>query len=438
MPTKSVLSKLNSIAIFVVLFFLGTSPVHAARIMLIGGALEDDNASIFNGLMKSTGKAWSYNQSNLKNCEEDWKMTKCPRIAVVTSASENLAAGIAVYNNDDLTHPNSLSYHNLFQKWGYSPKHVQIAIDNYLLASKAGNPIGEANIEIIQQADVVFFNGGDQSRHSKSWLNSDGTDSQIMRILRDRVIKNEVIIAGTSAGTAVQGEMIYGEGNTYGYLTVNDLAQKSVDSLSGLLDDRLGNGGFQFENNGGMMNGFGFLSRNIAFDTHFEARSRLGRMVVAMNALKTNIGIGVDENTAFFMDDNHGVVYGASSVIIVDTSFAVVSTDSSHFNVNEAIVNILNEGDKYNFITNSLQTTRAKIQNPQFQTGIESADIYAPYEATRLITHLIDQVPNVNYGFGDIAHPGFRFEFIKDRFTSGYFSNNKYTAEKVIMNILDY
>ena len=437
MQKKSLVSNHNLVAIFVMLFFLRATPTHAARIMLVGGALADDNASIFDGLMKSTGKAWNYNQGNFKNCEEDWKMTKCPKVAVVTSASENLAAGIEVYNNDDLTHLNSLSYHHLFQKWGYSPRHVQIAIDNYLQASIAGNSVGDANIEIIKQADVVFFNGGDQSRHSKSWLNSDGTDSQIMRILRNRVINNEVIIAGTSAGTAVQGEMIYGEGNTYGYLAVNDLAQKPVDSLSGLLDDRLGNSGFQFENNGGMMNGFGFLSRNIAFDTHFEARSRLGRMLVAMNALGTNIGIGVDENTAFFMDDNHGVVYGASSVFIVDTNYAVVSAKSNHFNVTDAIVNVLNEGDRFNFITNTLQTIRSKIQKPQFQIGIESNDIYSPYEATKLITHLIDQIPSANYGFGDIAHPGFRFEFIKDKFTNGYFSNNKYTAEKVKMNILD-
>jgi cyanophycinase len=438
MQTKTLIKNHRLIILLVVMYFFGAAPLYAARIMLIGGALEDDNASIFDGLMKSTGKVWNYNKTNFKNCDADWKLTRCPRMAVVTSASENLAAGIAVYNTDDLTHPNSLSYHNLFQKWGYSPKHVQIAIDNYHLASKSGNAVGDANIEIIKQADVVFLNGGDQSRHSKSWLNSDGTDSPILKILRDRVINNEVVIAGSSAGTAVQGQMIYGEGNSYGYLTVNDLAQKSIDSLSGLLDDRLGNSGFQFENNGGMMNGFGFLSRNIAFDTHFEARSRLGRMVVAMNALGTNIGIGVDENTAFFMDDNHGVVYGASSVFIVDTSYAIITNKSNHFNITGALVNVLNVGDKFNFNTNSLVTFRPKIKKPQYQTSTDSSKIYAPYEATKLISHLIDQVPNKNNGFGDKSHPGFHYEFIKDRFTCGYYLDNEYTAEKVKMNIMAY
>jgi cyanophycinase len=415
-----------------------TLPAHATKIFLVGGALEDDNYSIYNALLNATHKNWKYNPASKENCSVDWDTTPCPRIAVVVSGSDNLASGIDIFNGSTSTIFKGFSYYNLFQRWGFSPKLVQIAIDNYATASVAGNPVGDANIAIVKQADVVFFNGGDQSRHSRAWINKNGSDSPILAILRTRVNQDSVIVAGTSAGTAVQGHYTYGEGNSYGYLTINDLAAKSVDSQTGLLDDRAGDSGFKFDNNGGKMLGFGFLSRNIAFDTHFDQRGRLGRMIVAMKSLEASDAVGVDENTALYIQDDVGTVYGANGVFIADSTAAQFSATSQRMNVTGVRMNILTDGDSYNFKTKIVSSSKAPIERAYVLGSKSSNNIFGSYVSTKLMTHLTIQTGDVNHGYSDKDRPGFEYRFSKDNKTSGHYSMGQYTVKNVIMDILNF
>lgn len=74
------------------------------------------------------------------------------------------------------------------------------------------------NLEYIKRADVIFFNGGDQSRHARCWLADDGTPNKIFNIILLRALSNSVILSGTSAGAMVMCSPIYGNGYTYGHL----------------------------------------------------------------------------------------------------------------------------------------------------------------------------------------------------------------------------
>jgi cyanophycinase-like exopeptidase len=110
----------------------------------------------------------------------------------------------------------------------------------------------------------VFFNGGDQSRHARAWFKDDGTDSDIMRVLRDRFIEG-LVIAGTSAGAAIQSNPTYGEGYSYGYYYFNaDLKTCRIGEQ--LVDDRDGTNSFRYDENGGYMKGFGFV-QDVLVDT---------------------------------------------------------------------------------------------------------------------------------------------------------------------------
>jgi cyanophycinase len=255
--------------------------------------------------------------------------------------------------------------------------------------------------------------------------------------LRSRVNQDAVVIAGTSAGTAVQGKYIYGEGNSYGYLTFNDLAPKTVDDLSGLLDIRAGNSGFQYDNNGGKMQGFGFLARHMAFDTHFDNRARLGRMIVAMKNLKTTTGIGVDENTALSIHDDIATVYGEHGVFLADSSKAFFSATTKHLNETGVRVSILTNGDSYNFKNKKIHSTKKRILKPQFSGSVESHNLFGSYLSTELMTHLIDQSGNTNLGISDPARPGFKYIFRKDKKSFGNLSNGQYTVQNIIIDILD-
>jgi cyanophycinase len=217
-------------------------------------------------------------------CGDDWKTTECPRIAIVTSASENEAAGNEAFNNDL---PTSLSYRSLYSGYGFSPKHVSVHIDNYVRTTNLSNTEAQLNFDILKQADVIFFNGGDQSRHARCWLNDDGSYNPIMKMVADRARNNEVILGGTSAGSMIMCSPTYGGGLTYGHLYFAakvGLAPKQVadGGVNGThLDDvRNGTKGLQYSDNGGMMPGFNFTP--FLVDTHVNARGRVGRIVPAM------------------------------------------------------------------------------------------------------------------------------------------------------------
>lgn len=195
--------------------------------------------------------------------------------------------------------PDSLSYKTLFSKYGFSPKHVSVHIDNYQRTTDIRNADGQYNLNIIKQADVIFFNGGDQARHARSWLKDDGSYNDIMKVISDRATRDEAILSGTSAGSMIMCNPVYGSGITYGHLYFANkigLAQKKVSdggvNGTGLADNRNGSKSLQYEDNGGVMPGFNFVP--FLSDTHFDNRGRLGRIVPGMLQTHKDFGVGVD------------------------------------------------------------------------------------------------------------------------------------------------
>jgi len=84
-----------------------------------------------------------------------------------------------------------------------------------------------------------------------------------MLALRERIAEGKVVIAGTSAGAAIQSNPTFGSGTSYGYFYYNaDL--KTCRIGEPLLDDR----GTEFREdfNGAYTHGFGFV-QNALVDT---------------------------------------------------------------------------------------------------------------------------------------------------------------------------
>ena len=82
-----------------------------------------------------------------------------------------------------------------------SPKLVLANIDTYIKNTDTSTDIGAQNLKIILQSDIVFFDGGDQSRHSRTWYYDNGLPNAIMTRIMLRASKKEIVLAGTSAGT---------------------------------------------------------------------------------------------------------------------------------------------------------------------------------------------------------------------------------------------
>lgn len=149
----------------------------------------------------------------------------------MTSAAASEIDGNDAYSNDS----DSMSYKTMFEKYGMSPAHVSVHIDNYKSTTNITTLQGKANLDLLTSADVVYFNGGDQSRHIRSWLNDDGSHNQLLLQLKSRAFANETVVVGTSAGSMIWGDTTFGSGSSFGVLYFKNsigLAPKNITDAS--------------------------------------------------------------------------------------------------------------------------------------------------------------------------------------------------------------
>ncbi len=147
-----------------------------------------------------------------------------------------------------------------------------------------------ATVKKIENADVIFFSGGDQSRLTAAL---DGTAS--LAAVRSRH-EAGAVVAGTSAGAAAMSALMVTGG------------QPEDAHLPGAITSGKGLS----------------LVDDIIFDTHFLNRGRLPRLFNLISAHPAKTGIGLDEDTAVVM---HGIgileVIGSGAVTIVQKNVGV-------------------------------------------------------------------------------------------------------------------
>ncbi len=143
-------------------------------------------------------------------------------------------------------------------------------------------------LERVEEADAVFFSGGDQS--------------QLLRILRETpfievIVKRyfeekNFVVAGTSAGAMVMSKiMIYG-GGTKEVVFKYDLKTTT---------------------------GFGLLEHCI-IDSHFIKRGRFGRLAHAVMINPGQLGIGLGDDTALLIKKGADAeCIGSGAVVIIDS-----------------------------------------------------------------------------------------------------------------------
>ncbi len=144
-----------------------------------------------------------------------------------------------------------------------------------------------SNMKRLDEATGIFITGGNQLRLS-TIIGGTPMADQIRHLNA-----HDVHIAGTSAGAAILPEhMIAGGENG---------PTPTLDKVS--LSPGLG------------------LTNSLVIDQHFRERDRLGRLLSALAYNPYACGLGIDEDTAAFIDPN-GVleVVGSGGVTVVDPS----------------------------------------------------------------------------------------------------------------------
>ena len=176
------------------------------------------------------------------------------------------------------------------------------------------------NIDLIREAALIFFTGGDQLR-----ITSLIGGTLIYDTLKES-IQNGCIMVGTSAGASVMSETMVVKGE-------DDESPRKCTLK--------------------MAPGLGLIE-GVMIDQHFAQRGRIGRLLTGIAQNPEVLGIGIDEDTALVVRDNGDAqVIGSGAVYFLDArniTYSNVSEQNydevlSMFNVN---LHVLKEGDKYN------------------------------------------------------------------------------------------
>lgn len=339
-------------------------------ILLAGGAIHDD--AIYEAGRLATERA----------------RTNKPRLAVIMSSYASLADAERAFEGDLKPY---------FSGLGFDPVHIPVAIDQISAASS------QRWVDEVNRADAVYLAGGDQSRHTKSLLDAHGQDSPLAAALRKFGSGN--VIMGSSAGTATQGVLQYGEGDIYKYLSENRVA----GSIGPGLD----------------------LAGHLAwiFCTHFDQRNRLGRLLVALKEAQSilspeerrakgphQLAVGVDEDTALLVRGDVGTVHGKNGVFIVDASDAEWGC-GPQFSAQNIKLHYLRDGDSFDFSTRTVRSEERAQKPVGSKTAYRSRDLLAKggEEITKMIQTLVSSQSSATQGdmHGKRGEPIFRFTLKK-------------------------
>jgi cyanophycinase len=154
----------------------------------------------------------------------------------------------------------------------------------------------------VRNAELVYFAGGDQSDYLNQWH-----DTALEAAVRETWARGAVI-GGISAGLAIQGEHIYDPDGISAVTSSEAIADPYRSSLRFARD----------------FLGLPVLA-GVITDSHFAQRDRMGRLLAFMARLREDgvaasiRGLGIDEDTALFIDANgRAVVEGDGAVYMIE------------------------------------------------------------------------------------------------------------------------
>jgi len=171
----------------------------------------------------------------------------------------------------------------------------------------------------------IFISGGSQSRFMRV-VSGTPVENKIIDLY-----KNGAVIAGTSAGAAVQSKMMI-TGDEKLHLSerapFSRLVSKNIVTQEGL----------------------GLIS-DIIVDQHFVARRRNNRLLSLVIENPQMLGVGIDESTAIWIKpDRTFEVFGDRSVVVYDAGNAQISStepESSLLEASDLNLHILKAGAQY-------------------------------------------------------------------------------------------
>jgi cyanophycinase len=273
-------SLLNA-ALLAVLLALAMPARADGSLVIVGGALRDDNHDVHRALLDA--------------------MPETGRLVIVPVASGRPWRTAQAFAQNAVRHGAAAERIELFPLAVRDDTSTE-DVDESAWAEHAWNA------ELVDQLGEpagFWFTGGDQMRIVETLRDADGRESPLLRLVRERLAAGAVV-GGTSAGAAIMSQTMIAGG----------------DSFRALLDPLAGTYSSTEDQDSGRLyttRGLGFLPLGV-IDQHFDRKARLGRLVRALAEADEDFGFGVDEDTALVvrLADLSARVVGRGSVSLLD------------------------------------------------------------------------------------------------------------------------
>jgi len=177
-----------------------------------------------------------------------------------------------------------------------------------------------ATLDLLKSCDCIMFSGGNQSKITKHFRNT-----EFHKILKDRYLNENFVVAGTSAGAmCMSKEMISGGSSKESFIKGATKMRQGLNLIPELI-----------------------------IDTHFIQRGRFGRLSEAVARFPNHIGIGLAEDTGLIIKNGNIMeVTGSGMVIIFDpgelthNNIAILK-DNTPLTMTHLITHVLSAGDRY-------------------------------------------------------------------------------------------
>jgi len=282
----------------------------------------------------------------------------------------------------------------------------------------------------VKNARGVYFTGGSQERIVDVLLPG-GHSTPMLEAIWD-VYRRGGVVAGTSAGAAIMSTVMFRDAPS----VINIMKGKWAE---GKQIDR----------------GLGFVGPDLFVDQHFLKRGRFGRMIPLMMAKGYKLGLGVEENSAAVVHGDEVEIIGAKGALLVDLTDVKTDPTLGAFNVTNARLSFLDQGDRYNLKTR--QTTPAPIKlrgakhdhtapdfKPYFTEDRFDLDMLGDSTIANAMTYLIDsnrsEVRGLTFDVlpkpGDpVAELGFLFRLYKGKGSYGWSTEEWGGEEFTVVNL---
>lgn len=368
----------------------------------IGGALKYDNAEVWSRLVQLSGGEGAR-----------W-------VVIPTAAANPQATGARIVD--------------ALQRHGANAELLPVAprLTGRDAAADARDPKLVAR---VRAAHGVFFAGGAQARITDT-LQPGGKHTPLLDAIWE-LFRSGGVVAGTSAGAAIMSETMF---------------RDAADVLAVLKAGKVIEGQE-------IDQGLGFVGPELFVDQHFLKRGRIGRMLPLMLQKGYKLGIGVEENTGAIVRGSEIEVIGAKGVVLVDLSKATQDASLPAFNLRDARLTYLDQGDRHDFKTGvttpspeklagSLIDPNAPDFKPYFRRMPFVPDILGDSAIANAMGNLIDNGENEALGLAfagipraDDPRPDLGFEFRLRRgpesrgWYTGAFGGEDYTVLNLSLDV---